>query len=298
MKKHSVWGVFLLYPVDKWAILPKNKGVRYLTTNFATMPDLEGSVLGTISFTGDASEETSTITTGVDEVTTDSSEATTDFTTQETSPEVEETPTTEEETKDNESLEAKEIAKKYEALRKLQIDHIEEKLEDYQKGKISSEDLKRWFDSDATRADIANTAMRVKPTYRKFVKSYETTTTPTASQEAVPIPSNIDELIEQKVQEKIGKIEAEKMQKIEEDYSKTFAGKMGVKDDQYYALTNNAKALRTANPGWTQEQALQASYHVLYPAKRSSVFVPSQPGASPAATEEVVDLTKGFTIGS
>jgi len=260
------------------------------------MSELEGSVLGTLSFTGDVSEETSTIDTGVDEVTNDVSVAKEDVTTPETSPESEDTQDTEEEIEDNTSSDAKELAKKYEALRKLQIDHIEEKLEDYQKGKISSEDLKRWFDADATRAEIANTAMRVKTTYRKFVKSVNTTPQVT-SPVSVETPQDIEQLIEQKVQEKLGKIESEKLQKVEEEYAKTFAGKMGVRDEQFYALTNNAKALKTANPAWTHEQALQASYNVLYPAKGSSVFVPSQPGSTPVTSEEVVDLTKGFTIG-
>lgn len=263
------------------------------------MQDIDGSVLGTISFTGDASEESNMIGTGVDEVTAQVSAESEEITTPSSdTTEHSQEGVDEVEKKDNTSDGAKEMAKKYEALRKLQIDHIEEKLQEYENGKLSGEDLKRWFDSDATRAEIANGAMRVKQTYRKFVKTMSAPQEPQTqtSPSTFTPPADLDSLIEQKVQEKLGKIEAEKMQRVEEDVAKSFAGKFGVKDEQFNSLTNNAKALRTANPSWTYEQALQASYTILYPQKGSSVFVPSQPGATPTTTEEVVDLSKGFTI--
>lgn len=194
--------------------------------------------------------------------------------------------------------EEKIFKKQAEDNRKLVIDMLEDKFQQVKSGKLSQDELKKWFSTHGEIAETANRSKRVKDRYRELMD--------TAVETPREIPQETSEVIteepltrkeleatlarfneEQSIKNISRSIVQERETQLED-----FAIVHKVLDKNFDSLRRNADALFKANPEMDYSEAVTAAYHAFNPQKSSPVNIPTSQIQAPETLQtEKFDAT-------
>lgn len=208
-------------------------------------------------------------------------------TTQENEAEASETKVSEESDVERDASEeemSKEEKRRLEEAHVLIVNTIEDRFKDLDKGQLTAEELKEWFDQNPEFADIANRSKRMKERYRSFTETVSELPAKTDEKDEKEKPLTLKDLVEYDRQR-----EAQLLKKQYEQASQkaleSFVTSKGVSLENAPKLKTIADSLVAANEDWTFEDALQAAHRALYPSKGAPVNIAgSGVGSTPPAS--------------